>query len=204
MKNENNLVIQKADKGNTIVILNKDSYLKSVETLLKDSSKFNSIPVAPDKDLNYVINSEKRVTDLLKKFKNKNAISEETYNKLRPIGSKPGALYGSAKVHKPLKNELTPFRPSFSAIGTPTYKLAKFLVPVLSDIAQNKFTVKDSFTFVDEILTQDCDICMASLDVDVLFNNIPLDETIDICVKKLFQTPELWLKEYLKMIFVIY
>ena len=204
MKNENNLVIQKADKGNTIVILNKDSYLKSVETLLKDSSKFNSIPVAPNKDLNYVINSEKRVTDLLKKFKNKNAISEETYNKLRPIGSKPGALYGSAKVHKPLKNELTPFRPSFSAIGTPTYKLAKFLVPVLSDITQNKFTVKDSFTFVDEILTQDSDICMASLDVDVLFTNIPLDETIDICVKKLFQTPELWLKEYLKMIFVIY
>ena len=27
--NENNLVIQKADKGNTIVILDKDSYLKS-------------------------------------------------------------------------------------------------------------------------------------------------------------------------------
>ena len=43
LKNENNLVIQKADKGNTIVILDKDSYLKSVETLLKDSSKFKNI-----------------------------------------------------------------------------------------------------------------------------------------------------------------
>ena len=29
---------------------------------------------------------------------------------------------------------------------------------------------------------------MASLDVDALFTNIPLDETIDICVKKLFKT----------------
>ena len=154
LKNENNLVIQKADKGNTIVILDKDSYLKSVETLLKDSSKFKKIPVAPDKDLNYIINSEKRVTDLLKKLKNKNAISEETYNKLRPVGSKPGTLYGSAKVHKPLINGLPPFRPILSAIGTPTYKLAKFLVPVLSDITQNEFTVKDSFTFVDEILTK--------------------------------------------------
>ena len=36
------------------------------------------MPVAPDKDLNYIINPEKRVTDLLKKLKNKNAISEET------------------------------------------------------------------------------------------------------------------------------
>ena len=31
---------------------------------------------------------------------------------------------------------------------------------------------------------------MASLDIDTLFTNIPSDKTIDICVKKLFQTPE--------------
>ena len=154
LKNENNLVIQKADKGSTIVILDKDTYLKSVETLLKDSSKFKNIPAAPDKGLNYIINSEKRVTELLKKLKNKNAISEETCNKLSPVGSKPGTLYGSAKVHKPLKNGLPSFRPILSVIGTPTYKLAKCLAPVLSDITQNEFTVKYSSTFVDEILKQ--------------------------------------------------
>ena len=127
--------------------------MKSVEALLKDSSKFKNIPIASNKDLNYIINSEKRVTNLLKKLKNKNAISEKTYNKLRPIGLKSGTLYGSAKVHKSLINGLPPFRPILSAIGTPTYKLAKFLVLVLSDITQNEFTVKDSFTFVDETLT---------------------------------------------------
>ena len=40
--NGNNLVIQKAGKGNRF-ILDKDSYLKSAETLLKDSSKFKNI-----------------------------------------------------------------------------------------------------------------------------------------------------------------
>ena len=80
LKNENNLVIQKADKGNSIVILDEDSYLKSVEKLLKDSSKTRNIHVMSDKDLNYIINPEKRATDLLKKLKNKNAISEETYS----------------------------------------------------------------------------------------------------------------------------
>ena len=35
---------------------------------------------------------------------------------------------------------------------------------------------------------------MASLDVDALFTNIPLDETIDICVKKLFKTPDTLVK----------
>ena len=31
---------------------------------------------------------------------------------------------------------------------------------------------------------------MANFYIDALFTNIPLDETIDICVKKLFQTPK--------------
>ena len=52
LKNENNLVIQKVDKGNDIVILVKVSYLKLVEILLKDSSKFKKTPVATDKELN--------------------------------------------------------------------------------------------------------------------------------------------------------
>ena len=50
---------------------------------------------------------------------------------------------------KPLINGLPPFRPILSAIGTATCKLAKFLVPVLSDITQNDFTIKESLTFVD-------------------------------------------------------
>ena len=51
LKNESNLIFQNADKGSTIVILDKESYLKPVETLLKCPSKFKEIPVAPDKHL---------------------------------------------------------------------------------------------------------------------------------------------------------
>ena len=42
--------------------------------------------------------------------------------------------------------------------------------------------------FVDEILSQNINLYMASFDVDALFTNIALDETIDICIKKLFKT----------------
>ena len=38
------------------------------------------------------------------------------------------------------------------------------------------------------------DLYKASLDVDALFTNIPLDETIDICVKKLFKNPDTLVK----------
>ena len=86
-----------------------------------------------------------------------------------------------------LKNDVPCFKNNNNAIWS---TLGDFL----SDITQNKFTTKDSFTFVDEIITQDSDLYMASLDVDGLFNNISLDETIDICVKKLFKTPDTLVK----------
>ena len=39
---------------------------------------------------------------------------------------------------------------------------------------------------------------MDSLDVGALFTNIPLDETIDLCVKKLFKTPDTLVQEISK------
>ena len=53
-----------------------------------------------------------------------------------------------------IKNGLSRFSPILLGIRTPTYKLARFLVPILSDKTQNQFTVKDSFTFADEISTE--------------------------------------------------
>ena len=71
------------------------------------------------------------------------------------------------------------------------YKLAVYYIIWLN---QNDFTDKDSFNFIDEILTQDSDFYMASLEFDHLFTNIPLDETIDICLKTIFQNPKILVK----------
>ena len=70
--------------------------------------------------------------------------------------------------------------------------------------AQNEFTIKDYFTFADEILTQNSDLYMDSLDVDALFTKITLDETIDISVKKLFKTLDTLVKEIFKNDFRVY
>ena len=47
-----------------------------------------------------------------------------------------------------------------SAINTPTYKLAKVLVPVLKYLASYEYTVKDSFSFAEEIVEQDFEFFM--------------------------------------------
>ena len=100
---------------------------------------------------------------------NKIYLDKDTYNFKCPTGTRPGVLYGLAKVHKSLVSNVPPFRPILSSIGTPTYNVAKFLVPLLPDLTINEYTVKDSFTFSDNIRQQNANLFMASLDVDSLF-----------------------------------
>ena len=78
------------------------------------------------------------------------------------------------------------FQPILSAIGTPTYKIAKFLVPMLKDLTSSEYSVKDSFDFSKETPQQNFDCFMASLDINSLFTNIPMDETINICSNESF------------------
>ena len=77
------------------------------------------------------------------------------------------------------------FRPILSAINTPGYNLAKFLIPILEPLTHNEFTIKDSFSFAKDITTYDSSLYMDSLDVESLFTNIPLNETINNCVSDL-------------------
>ena len=107
-----------------------------------------------------------------------------TYDQLRVSSSKPVILYGLPKVHKPG----TPLRTILSSIGTCGYNLSIFLVPHLEHLTINEFTVKDSFSFADEISKhQNSDnLVMDSFDVKSLFTNIPLEETIDIIANSLY------------------
>ena len=103
-----------------------------------------------------------------------------------PTGSRPGILYSSAKEHKPIIDNCPSFQPILTAIGTPTYNLEKFLVPVLSPLTVNEFTVHDLFSFAEEVTNFDANCIMASLDVESLFTNIPLDETTENCINDVF------------------
>ena len=93
-------------------------------------------------------------------------------------------------MHKEINNGLPPFRPILSVIGAPTHRLVKFLLPFLTPFTQNEFTFTNSFHFAENICKQNTNLYMASLGVDSLFTNIPLDETIDICFDSLYKDDE--------------
>ena len=62
----------------------------------------------------------------------------------------------------------------------------------------NEYTITDAFAFADEIRTHTMneEDILVSYDVTALFNNVPLDETINILVNKAFTDD--WLNKNLR------
>ena len=98
---------------------------------------------------------ERRVADVFKNPRDEKEISIEPYQDLSPLGSRREVMHGSAKVHKVVIDGLSSFRPILSAISTPTYKLAKFLVPFLERLTTNDYPTTNSFTFAEELQSFD-------------------------------------------------
>ena len=138
-----NLIIQKADKGNSVVLVEKDVYIRHIEKILDDATKFKQVKIKKE-ILDFSINHERRINNYLKSLEKSDSLTTDQYKKIKAIGSRPGILYGLCKVHKAIIDVCPPLRPILSAIGTPSYKLAKFSVPKLSSITFNEFIVKDS------------------------------------------------------------
>ncbi len=181
------IVIHKSDKGNSVVIVNRTDYLQRMQEMVADTTKFEKLNVKPGKDYNFMKKEKTSVDSFLSELVDKRSISEAEREKLSPNGPNPARLYGLPKIHKPLVDGLPKYRPIISQIGSPTYKIAKFLLEFVKPFTSNEYTVKDTFHFVSILDGKDHRLVMASLDVESLFTNIPLDETIDIVTEKVFE-----------------
>ena len=73
------MVVQKADKGYTIAILNERCFMSRLNRILDDISKFKGLHLEEDKVLNHIIHLEQCINDLLK---NQNEISKKKYDNL--------------------------------------------------------------------------------------------------------------------------
>ena len=90
LKNDKSIVIMKPNKGNGVVILNKDDYNKKMDAILSDTSKFQLLNEGPVK---VTLQRENQVKSLLKKLKAANSLNEKTYSELYPTGSRIQVYY---------------------------------------------------------------------------------------------------------------
>ena len=169
------LVIIKADKGQTVVIMYRNVYVEKMKVILNDQSKFVKV------------NEEDTLTRLGKfqsfLYRNfKNILSDKEYKDIYPSASNIPVMYGLPKIHK----SGSPLRPILSMVGCFNHAFAQWIGRQLGDLRQSKHITKDSFNLnflKDSKLNGKY---FVSYDVVSLFTNIPLDETINLIVDSLY------------------
>ena len=169
-------LITKPNKGNGIVIVSRLDYLNKMKQLPSDNTKFKPLTQNPTKG------KEESLSSYLRKLRKDGIIDDTVFQNILPGRSSPGVLYGLPKVHK----TGCPFRPIVFSVNTYNFNQASYLVGILQPISTNQHTVKDSFRFADWAKSyKHRNGIMDSFDVCSLFTNVPLDETIQICLGKL-------------------
>ena len=126
---------------------------------------------------------------LLRKVK-ENQISAEVYYRIRPTESVRPKMHGLPKVHK---TEPIPLRLIPSMAGCAQHEIARWLAEILQPVL-NRFSallLKDSFEFCKVLrdfgpVQEDSFMC--SFDVKSLFTNVPIEETIEICLETLYRS----------------
>ena len=86
-----------------------------------------------------------------------------------------------------------PLRPIVSNINTLTYNLVKFLSKLLSSLRQSDHNVRSTKDLIQNIKEENIPTGykMVSFNVKSLFTNVPLDQTINITLKWIYDVNEL-------------
>ena len=96
-------------------------------------------------------------------------------------------LYGNCKIHKNIYDP--PLRPIISQIPAPTNDIAKFLNNIIEPYHQVKYSIKSTEELLELLkVTQPTGI-LASLDVESLFTNVPINDTISIILNSVYRHP---------------
>ena len=84
-----NLVIQKAYKGNSVAIVEKDVYLRHMETIVSNHDKFEKVSIK-EGILNFSINHERNINNYSKRIEKSGTLSTEQHQKIKAVGSRSG------------------------------------------------------------------------------------------------------------------
>ena len=107
-----------------------------------------------------------------------------------------GKFYGTAKIHKLSQGdqvEKLPIRPIFFIIDTAIYRLAIHLAKLLPPSSTSEYTVNSTKDFIEKLRTIKAPkgYQMVSFDVKALFTNEPLEYTIDLVLKRIYENHEI-------------
>ena len=84
--------MQKSDKANSVVIVDRQDYIKKIDDFLSDQQKFSKVSLKNDSLLNFAINQERHVDKVLKKLVESKSMTDKTRKYLKPVGTRKGVM----------------------------------------------------------------------------------------------------------------
>ncbi|PSN38386.1 hypothetical protein C0J52_21475, partial [Blattella germanica] len=167
LKENTNVVVLPADKGNAAVVMSSAIYHENITALLENEA-YRPLSRNPTGKV------ERLTSTLLAK----SGLPNEVTKQLRPHSSIPPRNHGLPKIHK----ESVPLRPIANSIGSPTYSLAKDITGLLQPLVGTCIHhVRNSMDFIETLkgITISSSDVLVSFDVESLFTRIQLKETLD-------------------------
>ena len=172
-------------KGQGIALVNRNDYNNSLENLLNGTSKFQPL------DVDRTIRNLSTVQSYLNTLYNRQEITLEDKNAMRPNFAQVGQAHGLRKIRTNY-DHLPKFRPIIDATNTAHYGIAKYLSNLLHHLTKNEFTVKGSSGAANKIQAIPSELFdkgyrFVRFDVTSLFTNVPLNRAIKIIMKGMYE-----------------
>jgi hypothetical protein len=172
-------IITRADKGNSIIIIYAEEYIKKVSTFITDNNfhkATNDITKELQRDIKNTINNCQTI------------IPKENRRKNINLNPTTPSLKGLIKIHKPE----APIRPVVNWRNAPAYKAAKTLTKNLHKYIPLPycFNVKNSTHLIEDLHTipYDHNLRLASFDITNMYQN-PHTRTLDYNKRNMPEQP---------------
>ena len=182
LRKDQSRIVLTADKGDAMVIMDKQQYMDKATTLLQDTNTYSTIPKDPTNKL------KNKLISILRDIKHTGGLKDTTYCKVYPTVSPK--CYGLPKIHK----VGTLLRPIVSSRGSITHEVAKELAGIIHPlVGQSQHHLRNTQHFIEKIQQvklQPGEV-ISSYDVKALFTSVPVDPAINIVQQILTQDPTL-------------
>ena len=159
------------------VVMDMDEYKSKLDSILSDTTKFEIVNRDPVRNLKVEVNN------IVK------SINRECKKRvLEPLIGEffPGYLYGTVKNHK----ANNPLRPIISQIPTPTHSVAKQINKIITPYHPTKYMLSSTDDFLAILRDTNPEGLICSLDVESLFTNVLVTDTINIICDYCYRTPD--------------
>ena len=183
LRNNNDLVITRADKGDSWVLLNKSDYITECERQLGDNSVYIPLP-APETNLNVELFREILLILLHNKF-----ITSTEFKELNPLEEDLSyrIFYTLPKIHKPastwpIKYKIPSGRPIIGNSNTEDTHICRFIDKFLKCIVEKQPYILCNSEQVMHKLSErvtNPNVILFTLDVASLYTNIPIQKGLE-------------------------